>query len=145
MASSTTPTLKFVECYRVTEDYTTRTIDILRVCVCLLFISRCMRPEGPWQRLAAALADSSAFYSPLQDQILSPTTLSYTGASLPPTPFIRQTKERMSQEKGKGQKKIYPRVGLAHPPHSPVLGPLPRPCLISSVRGVETGYSCCYT
>ena len=29
-------------------------------CVCnLLFINRYMRPEGPWQRLAAALAGSS--------------------------------------------------------------------------------------
>ena len=28
----------------------------------LLFISRYMRPEGPWQRLAAALADSSGVF-----------------------------------------------------------------------------------
>ena len=29
--------------------------------VCLLFVFRCMRPEGPWQRLAATLTDNSAF------------------------------------------------------------------------------------
>ena len=37
-------------------------------CVCvyaLYFLSRCMRPEGPWQRLAAALADSGLFYTPI--------------------------------------------------------------------------------
>ena len=34
-------------------------------CVYVVFISRCMRPEGPWQRLAAALADSSGFLLPL--------------------------------------------------------------------------------
>ena len=28
----------------------------------LLFINRCMRPEGPWQRLAAAFADSSGVF-----------------------------------------------------------------------------------
>ena len=32
-----------------------------------------MRLEGPWQRLAAALADSSLFYFPLYDRILSLT------------------------------------------------------------------------
>ena len=33
------------------------------VCVCnLLFINRYMRPEGPWQRLVAALADSSGVF-----------------------------------------------------------------------------------
>ena len=42
-----------------------------------------MRPEGPWQRLAAALADSSLFYLPLYDRILSPTTMGYTGATHP--------------------------------------------------------------
>ena len=31
----------------------------------LYLLSRCMRPEGPWQRLAAALADSSLFYIPI--------------------------------------------------------------------------------
>ena len=32
-------------------------------CVCdLLFINRCMRPEGPWQRLAAAFAGSSGVF-----------------------------------------------------------------------------------
>ena len=31
------------------------------VCISLDLLTRCMRPEGPWQRLAAALADSSAF------------------------------------------------------------------------------------
>ena len=37
-----------------------------RVCVYVLyFLSRCKRPEGPWQRLAAALAGSSLFYTPV--------------------------------------------------------------------------------
>ena len=40
------------------------------VCVCLIFLSRCM------QRL---------FSSPLHGQIPSPTTVGYTGASLSPT------------------------------------------------------------
>ena len=32
-------------------------------CVCsLLFINRYMRPEGPWQRLAAVLAGSSGIF-----------------------------------------------------------------------------------
>ena len=45
-------------------------------CVYVFYLlSRCMRPEGPWQRLAAALADSSLFYTPLHDRILSPTTV----------------------------------------------------------------------
>ena len=30
----------------------------------LYLVPRCMQPEGPWQRLAAALADSSAFLTP---------------------------------------------------------------------------------
>ena len=34
------------------------------VCAGLVFVSRCIRPEGPWQRLAAALVDSSAFLTP---------------------------------------------------------------------------------
>ena len=53
-------------------------------CVYVLnLLSRCMRPEGPWQRLAAALADSSIFYTPiiLHDQILSPTSVGQTGAT----------------------------------------------------------------
>ena len=38
-------------------------------CVCnQLFINRYMWPEGPWQRLAAALADSSRV---LPDHVLS--------------------------------------------------------------------------
>ena len=53
-----------------------------------------MRPEGPRQRQAAALAGSSTFLHLLiHDQFLSPTTLSYTGASLPPTPTTRPTKK----------------------------------------------------
>ena len=32
-----------------------------RGCVGLVFMSRCMRPEGPWQWLATALTDSSHF------------------------------------------------------------------------------------
>ena len=35
------------------------------MCVFLYLLARYMRPEGPWQRLAAALADSSAFSHPL--------------------------------------------------------------------------------
>ena len=54
------------------------------VCVCLVFLSRYMRLEGPWQRLAAALADSSLFYTPIHDHDLSPTTVGYTGAILSP-------------------------------------------------------------
>ena len=73
-----------------------------RVCACVYvfyFLSRCMRPEGPWQRLATALADSSLFYLPLYDRILSPTTMGYTGASFGvigdllfhfPLPFLRR-------------------------------------------------------
>ena len=38
------------------------------VCVVLYILTRYMRPEGPWQRQAAALADSSAFLTPLHDQ-----------------------------------------------------------------------------
>ena len=37
----------------------------------LLFINRYMRPEGPWQRLAAALADSSGIF--IHDLILAQT------------------------------------------------------------------------
>ena len=41
-------------------------------CVCnLLFINRYMRPGGPWQRLAAALADSSGIF--VHDLILAQT------------------------------------------------------------------------
>ena len=48
--------------------------------VFLYLLPRCMRPEGPWQRLATALADSSAFLtSSLRDQILSPTTIGRIG------------------------------------------------------------------
>ena len=57
-----------------------------RVCVFLYLLTRYMRPEGPWQRLAAALADSSAFLNPFRDQILSPTTMGHTGAALSPPP-----------------------------------------------------------
>ena len=38
-----------------------RGIPVARVCD-LLFINRCMRPEGPWQRLAAAFAGSSGVF-----------------------------------------------------------------------------------
>ena len=49
-------------------------------CVYLLyFLSRCMRPEGPWQRLAAALSGNSSFPVPIHDRILSPTAMGYTG------------------------------------------------------------------
>ena len=62
------------------------------VCVFLVFVSRCMRPEGPWQLLAAALTDSSAFLtSPTKDQILSPTTGDHTGATPSPSSHIRPT------------------------------------------------------
>ena len=37
----------------------------------LLFMNRYMRPEGPWQRLAAALADSSGIF--IQDLVLAQT------------------------------------------------------------------------
>ena len=54
-------------------------------CVCnQVFIHRYMRPEGPWQRLAAALADSSGI---LRDHILSPTEMiGPSGAPLSPAP-----------------------------------------------------------
>ena len=37
----------------------------------LLFINRYMRPEGPWQRLAAALTDSSGIF--IHDLVLAQT------------------------------------------------------------------------
>ena len=58
------------------------------------FLTRYMRPEGPWQRLAAALSDSSEVSHPIQDRILPLIILSHTGASLSPATLIRQTKER---------------------------------------------------
>ena len=50
----------------ITPDYNIADIQhslSTRPGVCnLLFINRYMRPEGPWQRLAAALADSSGVF-----------------------------------------------------------------------------------
>ena len=44
----------------------------LRMCVYLFYLlSRCIRPEGPWQRFAAALSDSSCFSPPLHNLILA--------------------------------------------------------------------------
>ena len=48
----------------------------------LYFISRYMRPEGLWQRLVAALSGNSSFLVPIHDHVPSPTSLSYTGATL---------------------------------------------------------------
>ena len=45
-----------------------------------------MRPEGPWQRLAAALADSSRIFQ--HDHLPSPTPKSQTGAPQSPTTLI---------------------------------------------------------
>ena len=57
-------------------------------------ISRCMRPEGPLQRLAATLADSSAFLTPPKHgRILSPTTLGHTGATPSPTALPAKQRE----------------------------------------------------
>ena len=83
------------------------------MCVCLLFVSRCMRPEGPWQRPAAALAGSSDYHPLLHDRLPSPTTMDYTGASLSPTTLSRLTKEK----KGKSGKMTKERdsLGRARP------------------------------
>ena len=59
-----------------------RLVEAIVWCVYLLyFLSRYMRPEGPWQRQAAALSGSSSFLVPIHDHVPSPTTLSYTGAT----------------------------------------------------------------
>ena len=107
------------------------------MCVCLLFVSRCMRPEGPWQRLAAALAGSSDYHPLLHDRLPSPTTMGYTGASLSPTTLSRLTKERKKKkgrwkdDEGKRQRKVQPRAGPARPPRHPArhppLDPHPHP------------------
>ena len=84
---SKTPLPKATLIYSTATPRTIVPLLIFRTSVCVYvfyFLSRCMRPEGPWQRLAAALADSSFFYLPLYDRILSPTTMGYTGATLSP-------------------------------------------------------------
>ena len=68
-------------------------------------LARYMRPEGPWQRLASALADSSAFLTPFKDQILSPTTMGHTGATLSPPHDPPDKKRRYQIDKGKKQRK----------------------------------------
>ena len=85
---------------------------VLAGCVYVFYlITRCMRPEGPWQRLAAALADSSAFLTPPKhDQTLSSTTVGYAGATPSPPP-------RTPPDQGKGNKRTKERyiLGRARP------------------------------
>ena len=63
----------------------------------MYLLSRYMRPEGLWQRLAAALADRSPFprlYLKKKNQILSPTTCALYPGNLSPSTHIRLTKEK---------------------------------------------------
>ena len=65
-----------------------------QVCVFLYLLTRRMRLEGPWQRLAAALADSSAFLTPLHDQKPIPNHSGSYWGILISYPLIRLTKEK---------------------------------------------------
>ena len=77
-----------------------------------------MRPE---QRPAAALADSSEFSSPLlHGQVLSPTTVGHSGATLSPITLTLPNKGKLKARQNKRtkerkQRKIQPRAGPAHP------------------------------
>ena len=114
----------------------TRSATCGSVCVCLLFISRCMRPKEPWQRLAAALADSSAFQTPpLHDRALSPTTMGYTGAPLLLLP-ISAGQKKSNRRQGKNTKEKYS-LGRTRPALFTLRGPgdLLAPVLINSNLG----------
>ena len=63
----------------------------------------------------AALSDSSLFYIPITDRILSPTTAGYTGATLSPPSQTAQQKEKVVRGPRKETKETQPRVGPAHP------------------------------
>ena len=62
-----------------------------------LFIYRYMRPEGPWQRLAAALAESSRV---LLDHILSQIEM-IDPSRAPLSPAPKERKNRRTKEKVK--------------------------------------------
>ena len=68
--------------------------DLIKPCVCNQLLINCyMWPEGPWQRLAAALADSSGV---LPDHILSQIEMiDPSRAPLSPAPKNRRTKEKV--------------------------------------------------
>ena len=98
------------------------------MCTLVHFLTRYMRPE---QRPAAALADSSEFSSPsLHGQVLSPTTVGHSGATLSPTTLTPPNKGKLKvrqkkRTKESKQRKIQPRAGPARPLKP---GPPPRPC-----------------
>ena len=76
------------------------------LCVCLLFLSRCMRPEGPWQQLAAAFADNDLSTPHYMTRNLSPTTVGYAGAPLSPPSRSHPTKGediKGTKERDKGE------------------------------------------
>ena len=92
----------------------------LNLCVFLYLLTRYMRPEGSWQRLAAALADSSAFLTPFKDQKTCPQPLwVILGQPYHLLPVIRRTKEKISRTKGRDKRKIQSRAGPARLPRLP--------------------------
>ena len=69
--------------------------------VFLYLLTRYMRPEGPWQRLAAALADSSVFSRPLYLTESCPQPLWVILGR----PFLLLPKHRPTKEKVKVAKR----------------------------------------
>ena len=99
-------------------------------------ISRCMQPEGPWQRLAVALAESSAFLTPptkRPDPVPNHCGL-YWGNPFSSFPRPPNKREKAAKRQRKGTKEKYI-LGRARPV---VLALLPRD-LISIPAFVRPG------
>ena len=68
------------------------------VCVIFDLLARCMRPEGPWQRLSAALFGQRRVF--VHVPLLSPTPRSQTGVTYPNNrPPGTKEKKRADQER----------------------------------------------
>ena len=99
------------------------------LCVYILYfyLAAC-GPKGHGSGLPLPPRTAALFRPLIHGHILSPATVSYTGAALSPTPVARQTEEGLSNGRKKGQGKVHPRAGRARPPRSPVPGPRLPPC-----------------
>ena len=62
------------------------------VCVCLVFLSRCMLPVGPWQRRDF-----------LTNPYPVPNSLSHTGAPQPPSPLQNRHADQRKSERKKAR------------------------------------------
>ena len=101
--------------------------EVLSMVCDLVFLSRYMRPEGPWQRLRRCLSNGGGcFYIPFFPCARTGLT-GHSGPPTPPTVKKDKRKKKSPPQKppeGKDTMKVHSRAGLGPPPpHS-----RPPPC-----------------